>query len=88
MDGICPRAAAVSDSDARLGWLILIGTLPIAGLGMVFKQSIESTLRHLQLTAIMLIAFDLLLGVADRVGRKTQALKDIKTLSVNSTLSS
>jgi len=66
-----------NDPDARMGWLILIGTLPIAGLGLLFKDSIEGSLRHLQLTAIMLIVFGILLGLADRFGRKTLALKDM-----------
>lgn len=67
-----------STADARLGWFILVGTLPIACLGLLFKDSIETTLRHLQLTAIMLIAFGLLLGAADRLGRKRLALTEMK----------
>lgn len=69
---------SASHPDARLGWLILVGTLPIAGLGILFKESIEGTLRHLHLTAVMLITFGLLLGLADRVGRKTLELREMK----------
>ncbi|MEJ7928858.1 undecaprenyl-diphosphatase UppP [Ramlibacter sp. AN1015] len=72
------RRSPGGDPDARLGWLILAGTLPIACLGLLFKDSVETTLRHLQLTAIMLIAFGLLLGIADRFGRKTLALSEMK----------
>jgi len=54
-----PGAALGSDarSDARLGWLVILGTLPIAGLGLLFQNMIETYLRNLYLTAIMLIVF-------------------------------
>lgn len=71
------RRTSASDPDARLGWLILVGTLPITIFGLLFKDSIETTLRHLQLTAIMLIAFGLLLGFADRLGRKKLELREM-----------
>lgn len=60
--------------DSRMGWLIIIGTLPIAILGLVFKDAIETSLRHLQITATMLIVFALILAFADRWGRKQRSL--------------
>ena len=69
-----PRWGRSSDPDARMGWLILIGTLPIAVLGLLFKDAIEGTLRNLYLTAAMLIVFGLLLGMADRLGSKQRTL--------------
>jgi hypothetical protein len=45
-----------ADADSRMGWLILVGTLPIAGLGLLFKDAIETSLRNLYITAAMLIA--------------------------------
>lgn len=65
------------DPDARMGWLILIGTLPIALLGLAFKDAIEGTLRNLTITAVMLIVFGLLLAVAERVGSKQRTLKEL-----------
>jgi undecaprenyl-diphosphatase len=65
------------DSDARMGWLILIGTLPIALLGLAFKDAIEGRLRNLTLTAVMLIVFGVLLAIADRVGSKQRTLKEL-----------
>lgn len=62
------------DPDARMAWLIIVGTLPIAALGFLFKDAIEGSLRHLQLTAVMLIVFALFLAVADRWGRKKLTL--------------
>lgn len=60
--------------DARMAWLIVIGTLPIALLGLLFKDAIESSLRNLYITAAMLIAFAAVLAVADRVGTKQRGL--------------
>ncbi|MET3497941.1 undecaprenyl-diphosphate phosphatase [Variovorax boronicumulans] len=66
-----------SDPDARMGWLIIVGTLPIAVLGLLFKDAIEGSLRNLYITAAMLIAFGLLLGAADRFSRKQRSLSTL-----------
>ncbi|MFT3717216.1 undecaprenyl-diphosphate phosphatase [Pseudorhodoferax sp.] len=60
--------------DARMGWLVLVGTLPIAILGLLFKNAIEGSLRDLHITAAMLVAFAVVLAVADRLGRKQRTL--------------
>ena len=62
------------DPDARMGWLIAIGTLPIALLGRFFKDAIEGSLRNLYMTATMLIVFALILALADRYGAKREPL--------------
>jgi undecaprenyl-diphosphatase len=62
---------------SRMGWLIIVGTIPIAVLGLLFKDAIETTLRNLYLTAFMLIAFALVLAWADRAGRKTRELSSL-----------
>ena len=56
--------------NARLGWLVIVGTLPIVVLGLLFKDAIETSLRNLWFTAFSLIAFGILLGIADIVGRR------------------
>lgn len=66
-----------ADADSRMGWLILIGTLPIAVLGLLFKDAIETSLRNLYITASMLIVFALLLWAADHFGSKQRTLKDL-----------
>lgn len=63
--------------DARMGWLIIIGTLPIAILGFMLKDWITGSLRNLYLTATMLILFALILAGADRFGRKERALSEL-----------
>ncbi|WP_394673276.1 undecaprenyl-diphosphate phosphatase [Limnobacter sp.] len=63
--------------DARLGWLVIVGTLPIAGLGLLFQDMIETYLRNLYLTAIILIVFGLILGWADKVGKRQTELREM-----------
>ncbi|MFO7689223.1 MAG: undecaprenyl-diphosphate phosphatase [Cryobacterium sp.] len=66
-----------TDPDARMGWLIIIGTLPIVILGLLFQDEIETVLRSLWITATMLILFGILLGVADHYGAKRRRLDDL-----------
>ncbi|AKH42096.1 undecaprenyl-diphosphatase [Altererythrobacter atlanticus] len=64
-------------ASVRMGWLIIIGTIPIAVLGLLFKDAIESVLRNLYLTAAALIGFGILLGIADRYGPKKRPLDQL-----------
>ncbi|RFA14670.1 UDP-diphosphatase [Subtercola boreus] len=66
-----------NDPNARMGWLIIIGSLPIIILGLIFQNQIETSLRSLWLVAATLIVFGILLGVADAVGEKKRRLKDL-----------
>lgn len=65
------------DPDARMGWLIIVGSLPIAVLGLLFKDDIETTFRDLRIVATALILFSLILYWADRVGAKQRRLDDL-----------
>lgn len=66
-----------NDPDARLGWLIIIGSVPIVVLGLLFEDQIETTFRSLWIIGTMLIVFGVLLGIADLIGAKQRKLKDI-----------
>jgi undecaprenyl-diphosphatase len=65
------------DPDARMGWLIIIGTIPIVVLGLIFQDRIETTFRDLRIVAIALAGFSLILFWADRVGVKKGRLSDL-----------
>jgi undecaprenyl-diphosphatase len=65
------------DPDARMGWLIIIGSIPIVVLGLIFQNRIETTFRDLRIVAIALVTFSLLLYWADRVGVKKGRLGDL-----------
>ena len=64
--------SARSSPDARMGWLVIIGTLPIAVLGLLFRDQIETVARNLWLTAAMLIVFGVILGVTDALGARVK----------------
>ncbi|KQO06671.1 UDP-diphosphatase [Agreia sp. Leaf244] len=66
-----------SDPDAKLGWFIILGSVPIVVLGLIFQDAIESTLRSLWIVAGTLIVFGILLGVADYVGAKKRRLDQL-----------
>lgn len=70
LDRLRGRMAPEQAGDARMGWLILLGSIPIVVLGLLFKDQIETSLRSLWITATALIVFGLILGFADRIGRK------------------
>ena len=66
-----------NDPDAKMGWWIILGTIPIVVLGLLFQDAIETTLRSLWFTAISLIVFGLMLGVADRLGSKVRPIEKL-----------
>jgi undecaprenyl-diphosphatase len=64
-------------AEWRIFWMVALGTVPIALLGLVFKDQIETSARSVQLTAIMLIVFGLVMEVADRVGRQRDEIREL-----------
>ncbi len=66
-----------NDPDAKMGWFIILGSVPIVVLGLIFQKTIETTLRSLWIIAVTLIVFGILLGVADYVGAKKRRLRDL-----------
>jgi undecaprenyl-diphosphatase len=71
------RGGSKGDPDARMGWLIIVGSIPIVVLGLLFQDDIETTLRDLRIVATALIVFSLILFWADRAGAKQRELKDL-----------
>jgi undecaprenyl-diphosphatase len=64
---------------SRLGWLIIIGTIPIAIVGLAFKDLIEGKLtKNLWVISSSLIGLALLLTLAERVARQVRGIKNIK----------
>ncbi|WP_328539966.1 undecaprenyl-diphosphate phosphatase [Streptomyces sp. NBC_00344] len=74
------------DHDAQMGWLVIVGSIPIGVLGLVLKDQIDTTFRDLRVIAFTLIAMGLVLGVADRLaardetGARHRAAKQRKSL--------
>jgi undecaprenyl-diphosphatase len=65
--------------DARLGWFIILGTIPISVFGLLFKDQIETDARQLTLIGIMLIALGVVLQLSEKLGSKR---RDIDTLTM------
>ncbi len=72
--------ASSEKADARMGWLIILGTLPIVGLGYFGQDMIRNDFRSLWLIASSLIIFGLILGIADRFGRTERQLHQLTPL--------
>jgi undecaprenyl-diphosphatase len=72
---IKPRSKMTSDT--KLGWLIIVGTLPVLILGLGFRDFIENDVRNLWVIAYTLIGFGILLGLADFFGRKSKNITDL-----------
>jgi undecaprenyl-diphosphatase len=73
LTGAVPR----NDADARMGWIVIIGTVPIGVLGFLFQDVVRDTFRNLWLVAVVLIVFGLLLGAADALGRRVRSEADM-----------
>ncbi len=69
--------AARRELDARLGWYIVLGTIPIGIFGLIFKDPIENGARDLYLIGVALIVFGLVLLAAEEVGSKRRSIEDI-----------
>lgn len=65
--------------DAKLGWLIIVGSVPVVVVGLVFKDAIENQLRSLWVIAITLIIFGIVLGIADFYGKRQKSIEQLTT---------
>ena len=63
--------------EARMGWWIALGSVPIVVLGLLFEDSIKGPFRNLYLVAATLAGLALVLGWADRVGAKRRRLDEL-----------
>jgi undecaprenyl-diphosphatase len=65
------------DPEARMGWLVIIGSIPIVVLGVLFQNQIDHALRNLWITVAMLAGFGIVLGIADRIARNQLTLEQL-----------
>jgi len=68
-----------SHPDVRMGWYLVVATIPIGILGYAFQDQIETGARDLWLIGTTLIVFGLILGVADQVGRHERDVEHLST---------
>ncbi|MCA1995820.1 MAG: undecaprenyl-diphosphatase UppP [Armatimonadetes bacterium] len=72
--------SARNTADARIGWGIFIGTIPIVVFGLAFKRSIERDLRSLYVVAGALILMGIVLALADRWGKRNRGEADARPI--------
>lgn len=63
--------------DYRLGWYVIIGTIPVGLLGFLFKDQIRTGARNLWLIATALIVFSAVLYAAERYGRQRRPIEKL-----------
>ncbi len=63
--------------DARLAWFVIVGTIPVGVAGLLFKKSIETSLRSLHVIATSMIALAIVLYIVERVARHRRTLDEM-----------
>ena len=63
--------------DYRLGWYVILATIPIGVLGYLFKDEIRTAGRNLWLVSIMLIVFSFVFILAERIGTRERPLEEL-----------
>ena len=78
---VVQRADLVAEGkgQARMGWLIIIGSVPIVVLGYFGRDIITNDLRSLWLIASVMIIFGVILGIADKYGKSERSLEQLNT---------
>jgi undecaprenyl-diphosphatase len=63
--------------DYRMGWYVIIGSIPICVLGLLFKDAIRTGVRNLWIVAIAMIVFSAVIAAAEYVGRQTRQAEQL-----------
>ena len=71
------NAGARRTNDYKFGWAVIIGSIPIAIVGLLFKHQIETVLRSLWFVVAGLILWSVVLFVADRKGKENRSEQDV-----------
>lgn len=69
---------AARTNEARLGWAIFVGTIPIVVCGLAFEDSIKGPWRSLNVIATMLIVMGVILLIAERAGKRRLEMADVR----------
>ncbi|EME22238.1 undecaprenyl pyrophosphate phosphatase [Rhodococcus triatomae BKS 15-14] len=65
------------DHDYKMGWYVIIGTIPVGVLGFLFKDQVRTAARNLWVVATMLIVFALVIAAAEYYGRKRRPIEEL-----------
>jgi undecaprenyl-diphosphatase len=73
------RDSAQRGLDYRIGWYVIIATIPIGVLGFLFKDEIRTAARNLWLISAMLIVFAIVIALAEHFGPKQRSIEQLTT---------
>ncbi|MBT1067073.1 undecaprenyl-diphosphate phosphatase [Corynebacterium pseudotuberculosis] len=65
------------DFDYRMGWMVIVGTLPVVIIGVLAKDLIRDTFRNLWITATVLILFSFVFIAAEKFGSKKRNFEEL-----------
>ncbi len=65
------------DHDYKMGWYVIVGTIPVGVLGFLFRDEVRTGARNLWLVATMLIVFALVIAAAEHFGRKQRPIEQL-----------
>jgi len=77
LDGLVVKAHR-NNTDYRMGWYMIIGTIPIGVLGVLFKDEIRSGVRNLWVVAVALVVFSAVIAAAEYAGRQTRHAEQLR----------
>jgi undecaprenyl-diphosphatase len=66
------------DVDYRMGWYVIIGTIPIVVFGLLFQDMIRTYVRSLWVVAIALVVFSAVIALAEFVGRQSRVQEQLR----------
>ena len=73
-----PKKFSSQSSNAKMGWLIILGSIPVAIIGLGFKDVIEGAFtKNLYVIATSLIVLGIILALAEKIGKFNRDIKDI-----------
>ena len=70
-------AEARREQEWRMGWFVIIGSLPIVLIGLALESQIDDNFRNLWVIGTTLIVLGVVLGIAERVGRNAKPIEDL-----------
>jgi undecaprenyl-diphosphatase len=70
-------SAARANADYKMAWFVIIASIPVGLAGLMLRHFIEDTFRTLWVIAVTMILFGLILLLADRLGSKQKAIKEL-----------
>lgn len=76
VDGLLVKAHR-DNVDYRMGWYVIIGTLPIVVVGVSFKEAIRGEVRNLWVIAIAMLAFSAVIAAAEYVGKQSRHVEHL-----------